>query len=213
MGSIANRDGAEQALQAARRKLEAGDYEGALRMTAKSVSMYATPDAAAVEKEIREAMAQAEAVRRVLDAPDLFEVLGVGRTCTAAEAKKAFQHLSRLVHPDKNRHPGATEAFQRAGEAHVTLSDPAKRDMHALRNPRVSKPAPPKPAAGAHAPPPAGARPFDRPFGGVPVPPGPNAPPPPPPGPRGTGPQMRGSYEASGSHWDPWSGHGKRAAD
>ena len=40
----------------------------------------------------------------MLDAPTFFEVLGVGRTVLAAEAKKACLKISRDVHPDKNKH-------------------------------------------------------------------------------------------------------------
>ncbi len=61
---------------------------------------------------------------------DYYEVLGVSRTATPDEMKKAFRKLAMQLHPDKN--PGnkkAEEKFKEINEAYETLSDPQKRQM------------------------------------------------------------------------------------
>lgn len=59
---------------------------------------------------------------------DYYRTLGVPRTATQAEIKKAFRKLARESHPDK--HPGdksAEKRFKAINEANAVLSDPAKR--------------------------------------------------------------------------------------
>lgn len=59
---------------------------------------------------------------------DYYRTLGVPRSATQAEIKKAFRKLARESHPDK--HPGdsgAERRFKEINEANAVLSDPAKR--------------------------------------------------------------------------------------
>jgi curved DNA-binding protein len=61
---------------------------------------------------------------------DYYEVLGVPRTASAAEIKKAFRRLARKHHPDlqpPESRAQATERFKEINEAHEVLSDPEKR--------------------------------------------------------------------------------------
>ena len=62
---------------------------------------------------------------------DYYEVLGVAKTATADEIKKAYRKKAIQYHPDKN--PGdkeAEEKFKEAAEAYDVLSDEQKRQRY-----------------------------------------------------------------------------------
>lgn len=62
---------------------------------------------------------------------DLYAILGVAKTATADEIRKAYRKLARQHHPDLN--PGnkqAEERFKEISLAHDTLSDPERRKLY-----------------------------------------------------------------------------------
>ncbi|KAJ7328189.1 Cleavage inducing molecular chaperone [Desmophyllum pertusum] len=58
---------------------------------------------------------------------DPYSVLGVPRDATDDDIRKQYRKLAVLIHPDKNTHPQADEAFKTLANAFDILSDPEKR--------------------------------------------------------------------------------------
>lgn len=59
---------------------------------------------------------------------DPYDVLGVAKTASAAEIKKAFRHLAKKFHPDQNKNdPKAKEKFAEANTAYEILGDATKK--------------------------------------------------------------------------------------
>lgn len=61
---------------------------------------------------------------------EFYDRLGVSKTASQDELKKAYRKLSKKYHPDLNHEPGAEEKYKEVQEAWETLGDPQKRQQY-----------------------------------------------------------------------------------
>ncbi|KAL2506880.1 Chaperone protein dnaJ 49 [Abeliophyllum distichum] len=69
-------------------------------------------------------------IRQITSKRDYYAVLGVEKSCSVEDIRKAYRKLSLKVHPDKNKAPGSEEAFKKVGKAFKCLSDDDSRRQY-----------------------------------------------------------------------------------
>lgn len=95
-----------------------------------SESLHSDKPPKAEQKEKEYSSEQVDAVKKIKSCRDFYEILGVPKTSSDADLKKAYRKLALQFHPDKNKAPGATEAFKSIGKAFAVLSDAQKRKQY-----------------------------------------------------------------------------------
>ncbi len=61
---------------------------------------------------------------------DYYEILGVSKSASTEEFKRAYRKLALEWHPDRNKTAGANEKFKEINEAYAVLSDPKKKETY-----------------------------------------------------------------------------------
>ena len=56
---------------------------------------------------------------RVRKSKDYYEILGVSKDASDSDLKKSYRKMALQFHPDKNKAPGAGEAFKSIGNAYA----------------------------------------------------------------------------------------------
>lgn len=64
---------------------------------------------------------------------DYYKILDIPRDAVLEDIKRAYRNKAKLVHPDVNSSPKATEVFAVVSEAYEVLSDEQKRYIHDLK--------------------------------------------------------------------------------
>lgn len=144
---------AAQCIAIARKAWVAGNKEKATKFLSKSLRLHPTNQAKALLSVYssqparappppapepsykRPAPAQAKnytpeqqaLVKRISRTKDYYALLGLERNATEKDIKAAFRKTALKVHPDKNKAPGADNAFKAVNAAYGCLSDKTKR--------------------------------------------------------------------------------------
>ncbi|KAG5555068.1 hypothetical protein RHGRI_012560 [Rhododendron griersonianum] len=71
-----------------------------------------------------------ELIRKVKRSKDYYDILGLEKSCSVEEIRKAYRKLSLKVHPDKNKAPGSEEAFKKVSMAFKCLSSDDSRRQY-----------------------------------------------------------------------------------
>lgn len=61
---------------------------------------------------------------------DYYGILGVSKTASPEEIKKAYRNLAKKYHPDLNKEANASDKFKEINEAASVLGDPKKREQY-----------------------------------------------------------------------------------
>lgn len=71
-------------------------------------------------------------VREIRRKKDYYDILGIEKTSSVEDVRKAYRKLSLKVHPDKNKAPGSEEAFKKVSKAFQCLSVDENRKQYDL---------------------------------------------------------------------------------
>ncbi|KAI3711685.1 hypothetical protein L1987_70225 [Smallanthus sonchifolius] len=69
-------------------------------------------------------------VREIKRKKDYYEILGLEKSSSVEDIRKAYRKLSLKVHPDKNKAPGSEEAFKKVSKAFQCLSVEESRQQY-----------------------------------------------------------------------------------
>ncbi|KAK9069457.1 hypothetical protein SSX86_011361 [Deinandra increscens subsp. villosa] len=127
-----NKDEALRAKKIAEEKMVNNDFEGARKIALKAKQLF--PELDNISQLITVCEIHCVAQKKIYgSAKDLYAILQVDNVADETTIRKQYRKLALLLHPDKNKFPGAEAAFKLVGEANMTLSDKGKRSIYDIK--------------------------------------------------------------------------------
>ncbi|XP_071723818.1 uncharacterized protein [Rutidosis leptorrhynchoides] len=123
-----NREEAIRAKDIAVSKMKNGDFAGARKIAAKAQKLYSELENVSQMLMVCDMHCAAE--KKLLgNECDWYNILQVEPTADIATIKKQYRKFALVLHPDKNKFPGAEASFKLIGEAQRVLLDQGKRAL------------------------------------------------------------------------------------
>ncbi|KAF6135907.1 hypothetical protein GIB67_006799 [Kingdonia uniflora] len=127
-----NKEEATRAKGIAERKMENKDFVGAKKVILRAQRLF--PDLENISQMLTVCDLHCFAEKKVLGAElDYYSILQVEHTADDACIKKQYRKLALLLHPDKNKFPGAEDAFKMIGEAQRLFSNFGKKSVYDIK--------------------------------------------------------------------------------
>lgn len=124
-----NKDEALRAKELAEKKMQSNDFLGAQKVALKAERLY--PQLENISQLLAVCNVHCSAHSSTLGSEkDWYGILQIDMMANEVTVKKQYRRLALVLHPDKNKFPGAEAAFKLIGEANMVLSDPAKRALY-----------------------------------------------------------------------------------
>ncbi|GLT99218.1 hypothetical protein SLE2022_166710 [Rubroshorea leprosula] len=137
-----NKEEAIRAKEIAEKRMMNKDFHGALKIGLKAQQLY--HDLENISQMLMACEVHCAAEKKIFgNEMDWYDILKIEQTADEATIKKQYRKFALLLHPDKNKFPGAEAAFKLIGEAQRVLLDQSKRSAYDMKH-RVTlgKPAP-----------------------------------------------------------------------
>ncbi|KAK1390513.1 DnaJ subfamily B member like [Heracleum sosnowskyi] len=127
-----NKEEAVRAKSMAEKKMENKDFFGARKFAIKAQNLY--PELDNISQLIMVCDVHCSAANKVRGTEmDWYGILKLEPTADDVVIKKQFRKFALVLHPDKNKFAGATDAFKLIGEAQGVLLDRDKRRVHDIK--------------------------------------------------------------------------------
>ncbi|XP_059302862.1 uncharacterized protein LOC132055010 [Lycium ferocissimum] len=124
-----NKDEALRAKELAEKKMQSNDFGGAQKVALKAERLY--PQLENISQLLAVCNVHCSAQRSTVGSEkDWYGILQIDMMADEVTVKKQYRRLALVLHPDKNKFPGAEAAFKLIGEANMVLSDPTKRALY-----------------------------------------------------------------------------------
>ncbi|XP_060197865.1 uncharacterized protein LOC132626865 [Lycium barbarum] len=128
-----NKEEAVRVRGIAEKKMENSDFIGAKKLASKAQQLF--PDLENITQMVLVCDVHCSAENKTFgNEKDWYGILNVEPTADDALIRKQYRKLALSLHPDKNKFPGAADAFTLIGEAQKVLLDREKRMLYNSRH-------------------------------------------------------------------------------